>query len=92
MTDLHTLRLWCQLQLLQGLYRTQQHLAHRLPTPTDPLPVVQLLTPELLEGLGDALLQRTTISVVIQMAIALALQRLANFFAGQPGSENEDLP
>ena len=48
--------------------------------------------PRTLEGLGDALLQRTTILAVIQMATALALQRPANFFAGQPGSKNEDLP
>ena len=46
MTDLHTLRLWRQLRLLQGLYRTQQRMVHCLPTPIDPLPVVQLLTPE----------------------------------------------
>ena len=48
--------------------------------------------PEELEGLGDALLQRTTIGLVIQMAIALALQRLANVLAGQPGSERSDVP
>ena len=45
-----------------------------------------------LEGLGDALLQRTTIGSVIQMAVALALQRLANVLAGQPGSEGNDIP
>ena len=47
--------------------------------------------PGMLEGLGDALLQHSTISVVIQMATVLALQRLANFFTGKPGSENDDI-
>ena len=30
--------------------------------------------------------------MVIQMATALALQRLANFIAGQPGSEDNNVP
>ena len=45
-----------------------------------------------LERYADALLQRNTISAVIQMAMALALQRLANFIAGQPGSEDNNVP
>ncbi|ETW82707.1 hypothetical protein HETIRDRAFT_119486 [Heterobasidion irregulare TC 32-1] len=45
-----------------------------------------------LERHADALLQRNTISAVIQMATAMALQRLANFSAGQPGNEHSDVP
>ncbi|ETW78579.1 hypothetical protein HETIRDRAFT_419840 [Heterobasidion irregulare TC 32-1] len=45
-----------------------------------------------LERHADALLQRSTISAVIQMATAMALQRLANFAAGQPGNEHSDIP
>ncbi|ETW82809.1 hypothetical protein HETIRDRAFT_416874 [Heterobasidion irregulare TC 32-1] len=48
--------------------------------------------PRELERHTDALLQQSTISVVIQMATAMALQRLANFAAGQPGNENSDIP
>ena len=42
--------------------------------------------------LGDALLQQSTILAVIQMATALALQRLTNYFAGQPGSKDNNIP
>ncbi|ETW76442.1 hypothetical protein HETIRDRAFT_429902 [Heterobasidion irregulare TC 32-1] len=45
-----------------------------------------------LERHVDALLQRNTISTVIQMATAMALQRLANFAAGQSGNKNSDIP
>ncbi|ETW74707.1 hypothetical protein HETIRDRAFT_430983 [Heterobasidion irregulare TC 32-1] len=45
-----------------------------------------------LERHADTLLQQNTISVVIQMATAMALQQLANFLAGQPGNENSDIP
>ena len=45
-----------------------------------------------LEQYVDALLQWNTISAVIQMATALALQQLANFIAGQPGSEDNNIP
>ena len=44
-----------------------------------------------LERYADALLQQNTISTVIQMATALALQRLANFIAGQPGSKDNNI-
>ena len=39
----------------------------------------------------DALLQQNAISIVIQMATALALQWLANFVAGQPRSEHNEV-
>lgn len=60
--------------------------------PSGPLASSGSPRPGELEGLGDALLQRTTIGSVIQMAVALALQRLANVLAGQPGSEGSDVP
>ena len=44
-----------------------------------------------LERYADALLQQNTISTVIQMATALALQRLANFIAGQTGSKDNNI-
>ena len=50
------------------------------------------LHPRELEKLGDALLQRTTISAVIQMATALFLQWLTNFSAGQPRSKDSEIP
>lgn len=44
--DRETLRTWQHLQLLKEVYKNQQRLVHWLPGPKDPLPVVEICTPE----------------------------------------------